>query len=557
MPTEEPSGLETVEVGTEDAYQAYCDNITKLNDAWNYATRALMGYNGAQYDVVRLGSDGKFYKAQATSDLSKMPAVGILLENKPNGEYNKAVFWGLIADVLWAYTPGEVLYLSPVLGEWQRTALDERVVEPFTPGQVLGFVLTATSIFVTVRKPNALYGTVAKTLAFDATPLNPTGYGDRGLLTVESVDGTKQLVYYDNGGKRSVITGGQGLGIYVKHEGDYAWLEDVNHIIFGCGTLTDLGGGTVRYTPPLADEGTVLGSVAYFDGSKWVELIPGIEGEALTTHAAGVPPTWEPAGGIGAGVGIGDLLYWNGAAWLPVLAGSAGKVLTGAGAAIPTWETPAAGDPEVFTKRIIQAIPNYGNTTVYQSGQGAHTTAGTVSSADDADGLLHNLATTAVANNQAYLMQSTYSRRDHEETLVVRIKTAASIAVMRLWGAGWASNWITAGGADAPNIHIAAFRFSTNAGDTNWMAVTGGAGGLGCTVTDTGVAVAANTVYTFRIVFSSTVPDVKFYINDTLVATHTTKLPTTTELIAYGISVTTLETVIKSFKWSRIARIGK
>lgn len=567
MAETEPSGLTTIEAGTDDAHEDYNDNITRLNVQQVRYVRAQVGEAAglSTHDAAYiLPADGKLYKAQAASDLSKMPCVGIIEETKAQDQWAKAIFLGIVVDAAWSLTPGDVLVLSrDTEGEWNYLASEAaRDYSPFSVQQVLGFVLTETSIFMCVNRPASINAGVMRDLAFDESTQAAVGYGTRGLLRVEDVDGTLELVYYDNGGAKTIITSGGLLNtiMEMKHHGDYGWSE-VKRLEFMCGELEAKMGepGTYEYTPPLAGIGTLIGSVAYYDGTSWIELVPGVEGEALTTHAAGVPPTWEPAGGIGAGTGIGDLLYWNGADWVPIAAGAEGEALTAHGAAIPTWEAASGGDPEVYTKRVIQAIAGYGGTTVYQVGQGAHSNTGTVTTADDADGCWHNFATTNVANNQASVTGSGSSstRRDHEETLIVRFKTAASIAVMRLWGAGWTTNWITAGGADTPNLHIAGFRYSTNAGDANWMAVTGGAGGLGCTVTDTGIAVAINTVYTFRIVFNTAAADVKFYINDALVATHTTKLPDATTGMNYGVSVTTLETVIKSFKWSRIARRGK
>jgi hypothetical protein len=481
MAITEPSGLTTIEAGTEDAHEDYNDNMTRLNAQCVRYVRAQVGPAAGlnKHDTVYISAvDGKLYKAQATSDLFKMPCTGIIEETKAQDQWAKAILFGIVTDEAWSFTPGQVLVLSRDM-EGEFNYLDgelSRDYSPFSVQQVLGFVISETSVFICVNRPTVMNAGVVRDLAFEESSQAAADYGNRGLLRVEDVDGTLELVYYDNGGARTVITSGGLLNtmLEMKNEGDYGWSE-VRRLEFTCGDLAAKPGepGTYQYTPP--------------------------------------------SGGNG-----GD-----------------------------------GGDPVLFSQRQRQAIPNFGNTTVYQIGQGNHSASGTQTSADDADGCWHNFATTAVANNQAYLSNNaSSSRRDHEETLIVRFKTAASIAAMRLWGAGWFSNLVTAGGADAPNIHIAAFRFSTNAGDTNWMAVTAGAGGV-WTITDTGVAVAINTIYVFRIEFDETTPEIRFYINDVLVATHSTNLPDATTQIYYGISVTTLETVSKSFKWSRIARIGK
>jgi hypothetical protein len=56
----------------------------------------------------------------------------------------------------------------------------------------------------------------------------------------------------------------------------------------------DLGG---TYPNPTVDDltitGAVSGSILYYNGSNWVKLDPGTDGQVLTTHGIGSPPTWE------------------------------------------------------------------------------------------------------------------------------------------------------------------------------------------------------------------------------------------------------------------------
>lgn len=63
-------------------------------------------------------------------------------------------------------------------------------------------------------------------------------------------------------------------------------------------------------------------------------------------------------------------------------------------------------------------------------------------------------------------------------------------------------------------------------------------------------AIAANTAYTLRIDCGAS--DVNFYVNDVLAATHTTKLPTATQLLGYGNLMTTLTAAIRNFKINRV-----
>jgi hypothetical protein len=58
-------------------------------------------------------------------------------------------------------------------------------------------------------------------------------------------------------------------------------------------------------------------------------------------------------------------------------------------------------------------------------------------------------------------------------------------------------------------------------------------------VTTTSVAIATGTPYTLRIDCRDSA-NVKFYINGTLVATHTNNLPTATQAMGWGTLVTNL-----------------
>ena len=65
--------------------------------------------------------------------------------------------------------------------------------------------------------------------------------------------------------------------------------------------------------------------------------------------------------------------------------------------------------------------------------------------------------------------------------------------------------------------------FKYSSGDTNWQCVTRKNGSE--TITDSGVAWAADIINKFKIVVNATATSVGFYINDALVQTHTTNIP--------------------------------
>lgn len=66
------------------------------------------------------------------------------------------------------------------------------------------------------------------------------------------------------------------------------------------------------------------------------------------------------------------------------------------------------------------------------------------------------------------------------------------------------------------------FRYSTSAGDTNWKCITAKYSDNTKKVTDSGVAVTASQT---KFEIHKTATEVKFFINNNLVATHTTHIP--------------------------------
>lgn len=261
MAITEPSGLTTVDAGTDDAHEDYDQNITRLNAMQVRYIRALVGEAGgvSKHDQVYIKpADGKFYLAQATSDLTKMPSAGFIEEGKPQGEYAKAIWSGKITDTGWSLTPGDVLILdrdTPGVFSYLADELD-RDEAAFSVQQVLGFVVETDAIFVWIQRPFIFTNGIAKALAFDPSTEVPSGYGNRGVLNCENVDGTLELVWYDNGGQRTQITSGGRLsvGIEAQIEGDYGWLA-CERLQFASGTLVQVEPGVLLYTPPAGGNG--------------------------------------------------------------------------------------------------------------------------------------------------------------------------------------------------------------------------------------------------------------------------------------------------------------
>jgi predicted alternative tryptophan synthase beta-subunit len=162
-------------------------------------------------------------------------------------------------------------------------------------------------------------------------------------------------------------------------------------------------------------------------------------------------------------------------------------------------------------------------------------------------------STSTTANNVSGLISANFSqvRRSWEPEFATEIFTDATMTSICIWvglfSAALDSN-------RAPNTHIAAFRYSTSDGTAFWRTVTNAGSGAGQVTTATTTAIAASTVYRLRITCANATPDVKFYINDVLVATHTgASLPTSTQLLGYGVRVATLTTAARILSWGNIA----
>ncbi len=98
--------------------------------------------------------------------------------------------------------------------------------------------------------------------------------------------------------------------------------------------------------------------------------------------------------------------------------------------------------------------------------------------------------------------------------------SSADTTLQRHWVGGFADNAATVAGSDTPGNHLAAFRYSTAAGDTKWQCCT--CDGTTQSSADSGVtADLAWHEFMIQRIGSS----VYFYIDQVLVATKTTNLP--------------------------------
>lgn len=138
--------------------------------------------------------------------------------------------------------------------------------------------------------------------------------------------------------------------------------------------------------------------------------------------------------------------------------------------------------------------------------------------------------------------------------LLFAIKTGASLTGVRFW-IGISASYLggTAPVADGGTFSIASAAFAWDAtvhsGSNFWRAHTSdGSGASGATVTTTSTAIATSTTYNLRVK-ANPGSNVLFYINDTLVATHTTDLPSVSAAMGITLGIFGANT---TFEWKRV-----
>lgn len=69
--------------------------------------------------------------------------------------------------------------------------------------------------------------------------------------------------------------------------------------------------------------GVNIGDVLYWNGAVWVPQAPGVDGQQLTTHGVGLPPTWEAASVLPIGYLRGCALSWTSVTQVGIATGRA------------------------------------------------------------------------------------------------------------------------------------------------------------------------------------------------------------------------------------------
>lgn len=156
--------------------------------------------------------------------------------------------------------------------------------------------------------------------------------------------------------------------------------------------------------------------------------------------------------------------------------------------------------------------------------QGYGTTAGTsTNSTASADTSGAYLIVGSAVNNQLSVgdMTSTFGWIDHNPTIVVRLRTGTDLSAIRIW-VGFKTNAFT--DSDTMSTRGVAFRYSTVAADTGWMAVA--FDGTTQSAAALVAAIAANTIYILKIVITGGGTNAAFSVNGGTVVNVATNIPT-------------------------------
>lgn len=133
--------LHTIDYSVQGWDAILTTDMEKLDDVIHTRILATAGETIAQYDAVYLESDGKYDKALA--DGSQQPAIGLALESANLDDEFRIQRIGPITDTGWSWATVSVkVYLDAST----PGALTD--VKPSSDTQMIGFVLSATSIFI-------------------------------------------------------------------------------------------------------------------------------------------------------------------------------------------------------------------------------------------------------------------------------------------------------------------------------------------------------------------------------------------------------------------------
>jgi hypothetical protein len=219
------------------------------------------------------------------------------------------------------------------------------------------------------------------------------------------------------------------------------------------------------------------------------------------------------------------------------------------------WQTiqDSFNNDTILTDALVWFIQKNGMSGAFSTvGISTPTNYGTLSSLLDSSGDYVNCLSSTSVNGEAGIQRTTADAiaRDQSAIMTMIIKTgpnSSDLSGVRIWCGAFSSDPYV---SDDPTGHLAAFRYSTNAdGTAYWRTATKDGSTLNVTTTST--AIAANTRYVLKVVFGAS--NVKFYIDGTLVATHSSNLPTGSTAMGYSVVSTNITAAAHNFRISKIS----
>lgn len=207
-------------------------------------------------------------------------------------------------------------------------------------------------------------------------------------------------------------------------------------------------------------------------------------------------------------------------------------------------QRPRQWDKHCYT---IQAVRNSSDLS-FQGLRTHPATEGAFTSVDDSTGIWHQYAGTSTSSIHDPLFDEWLAGWVIDETFRIRTDpTSVDQSVI------WVGLFDFHPGYETDPIYknIAAFRYDYNQDGVKWSTYSCGAGALAEEKATT-VDCDANTEYKLRIYLNPGIPVVYFYINDVLVNTHTSRVPTINDRLGYYAGVDAYVGSTKALLFSRL-----
>lgn len=473
-------------------------------------------------------------------------------------------------------------------------ATTTKIVSVKLPGDLLARLVVRADGTIAMGGAPLTISTVSGTTTVTVTTSANHGYGTSDVVTIAGVAGhvgsngtwaitrTGATTFTLNGavGSGSYTSGGQvqrllgtsgsaneGVWNFVVPEGDtrYGMVIRLNSTSLKSGfKVVDHGAADIFVVQPAGGAGLIsaaatdilfcsddtVGRTFAANAKGGVRLAKGDPAggvEVLAIGNATTGPTGNPDGTHTAETGFSTI---------------AGSIVWARGGR-PRARTSAGHEDELMAsvhRRELVVAATGSSTTLGSYGMATPTVATTNITAtvdNQAAGPMNSYATTAASGVDAGVL-SDFGRIQARWApyFYGRIMTDASAITSTRLAVGLVSAEIAsdAGPASTGAYAVASgawFRYATDIdGTAFWRTVTSDA--ANATVTTTTAAIAANTSYELIIEVNSAATSIRFWVNGTLVATHTANLPAATTALGYTARLRTLAASARALRFGRI-----